>query len=106
MQVNIEQLRKEAEYWKNLYNLQVNKNKQLEQQLGIMPEPAGPPQSKDPPPAEPVSSGEPNREEIKNKLRLACSRNDITLLQEAIKEAEALGMEEAQYARRKLNSLS
>ena len=53
----------------------------------------------------PLLPGDSERDKIKNKLRLACSQNDIGMLQESIRDAERLGMAEAEYARRKLDTL-
>ena len=113
MEDNIEQLRKEVDHWKTLYNQQLAKTRQLEQQLGkrsapnkqSSPQPANPPPPATHPPPQPAKKEDPERENILTKLRLACSQNDQALLEEAISEAEALGMEEVQYARRKLDSL-
>ena len=102
----MEDLLSELEKWKNLYYEELEKNQHLERQLRARPRSL--PQS--PGPAKPVPPvpelGDPQREAIKTKLRLACSQNDRVLLEISIREAEALGMPEAEYARRKLNSLS
>mmetsp|Transcript_147 Transcript_147/g.271 ORF Transcript_147/g.271 Transcript_147/m.271 type:complete len:83 (-) Transcript_147:523-771(-) len=77
----IEELQKEVEFWKNKYFEEVAKSQHN----------SGPSAF--------------SREEVKNRLRLACSQNNKKLLQEAVNQAEALGMPEVNYAKRKLQTL-
>lgn len=80
-----EQIAEEIEHWKRLFHEQTAKTRQLEEELGL--------QSSD------------KASEVKTQLRFACSQNDKALLQRTIAEAEALGMSEVDYARRKLARL-
>jgi hypothetical protein len=106
----LERLRKEVEYWKNLYNQQLAHNKELERRLKGKEErktPQAKPKNK---PTEAKKSykrkDEPDREAVLTKLRLACANNDRQLLIQAIADAERLEMPEVEHAKEKLNRLS
>lgn len=111
----LEKLREEVAHWKAMYEEQLRKTQTLERRLRGETEEQKPltpnqrrvksNQSK-PKETEPAVKQDTERERVKNKLRLACSQNDASLLQEAIAEAERLGMPEVDYARKKLATIS
>ena len=116
----VEKLRDEAARWKQLYEEQLRKNQILERRLrGEVVEEHKPTgsnsqrrtksqftQAKGIKEADPPSKVDSEKDRVKNKLRLACSQNDASLLREAISEAERLGMPEVEYARKKLATIS
>ena len=110
----VEKLREEVAHWKALYEEQLRKTQTLERRLrGETIEeqkPAAPNQRRQKAAkareSELMSKADGERDRVKNKLRLACSQNDASLLREAIAEAERLGMPEVEYARKKLATIS
>ena len=106
----LERLRKEVEYWKNLYNQQLAQNKELERRLKGKEERKSPPIKPKTKPTEVKKSykrkDEPDRDAVLNRLRMACANNDRQLLTQAIADAEKLEMPEVEHAKEKLNRLS
>ncbi|CAG9332338.1 unnamed protein product [Blepharisma stoltei] len=132
----INRLRKEVDHWKSLYFQSLQRNQDLEAQLGTGYKERKPPSHERPYPSRQEDRRQEDRrqedrrqedrrssppknktgpkyikkqdhqlDQIKNKLRLACSNNDKALLIEAINEAEEAGMNDIDHAKRKLNSL-
>jgi hypothetical protein len=105
----LEKLHEEVSRWKQLYEEQLRKNQALERRLrGEEEKPQAQRRTKSSlqQPRNPPTKAETEKDRVKNKLRLACSQNDAGLLQEAIGEAERLGMPEVEYARKKLATIS
>lgn len=105
----LEKLHEEVTRWKQLYEEQLRKNQGLERRLrGEEEKPQAQRRTKSTlqQPRNPPSKTETEKDRVKNKLRLACSQNDVALLREAIGDAERLGMPEVEYARKKLEMLS